>query len=303
MSDTVATTPEDGQEVLALHCEQIDLTLKQCQSNALARNSAAIIESLQTLYSLLMEVKTMEKCGKVDICLRDVARELIRTNRVVMSIDDEIDGVVRETLYEDFGWYYEVSDLIAQGCAECDEHSNYMSNISESYDTERWIDKCLDLCGCGVSLEAAVDCLRRTVHYSFNSNNDISLKQQGETFGVASTVTSLRTIRRHLLHVPSLHQQDHDVDNNIFPATFQLQFATHDTSTRSMLANLLKFCILPLEYYEKREVESEPLLSDSLTDVTSKLSTLVSSACHAMDITLPWWASTKWMHTMLLQVA
>jgi hypothetical protein len=106
-----------------------------------------------------------------------------------------------------------------------------------------------------------------------------------------------------LLHIPSLHQQDHDVDNNIFPATFQLQFATYDTSTRSMLANLLKFFILPLEYYEKREIESEPLLSDSLTDVTSKLSTLVSSACHAMDITLPWWASTKWMHTMLLQVA
>ena len=146
MSDTVATTPEDGQEVLALHCEQIDLTLKQCQSNALARNSAAIIESLQSLYSLLMEVKSMEKLennlrGKVDKYLRDVARELIRTNRVVMSIDDEIDGVVRETLYEDFGWYYEVSDLIAQGCAECDEHSNYMSNISESYGTERWIDK------------------------------------------------------------------------------------------------------------------------------------------------------------------
>eukprot|EP00985_Skeletonema_marinoi_P029461 scaffold27937_cov66-Skeletonema_marinoi.AAC.1 len=157
--------------------------------------------------------------GRVEIRLRDVAKDLICMNRVVMSIDDEIEGVVRETLYDDFGWYHEASDSVAQIRIECDGNNERIEACDEynapCHDSERWIDKCLDLCGYGVSLEAAVDCLRRTVHYSSSSsnnndnNNDIPLKQKGETFGIASSITSLRTIRRYLLHVPSLYQEGH----------------------------------------------------------------------------------------------
>ena len=314
-----ATCPEEAQ-ALNLHCERIDLTLKQCQAAALENNSPAMIDSLQTLYNLLIEVKPMAiqsnlNRNKVEMRLRDVVKDLISMNRVVMSIDDEIDGVVRETLYDDFEWYHEASsDQAAQPCIECGGNNKSIKEHGEQnvphYKTERWVDKCLDLCGYGVSLEAAVDCLRRTVHYSSNNNNnnnkDISLKHYGETFGIASTVTSLRTIRRYLLNVPSLYQEGH-VD--CCPIFFQLQFLSDEDSYLSKTDSLWNCCILPLEYHCKRvreephEMESEPLLSDSLTDLTSVLSTLVSSACHAMGLTLPWWAAPKKMHTMLLQVS
>jgi len=309
--NVAATCPKDAQ-VFKLHCERIDLTLKQCQSDAL-ENSPAVIDSLQTLYNLLIEMKPMAIQSefirkKVKLCLRDVVKDLIRMNRVIMSIDDEIDGVVRETLHDDFGWYHGAD----RTCVECDGNEKSINECGEynspRYDTERWIDRCLDLCGYGVSLEAAVDCLRRTVHHSSNNNNNgISFKEDGQKFGIASTVTSLRTIRRYLLHVPSLYKEGH-VD--CCPITFQLQFLSEeDTSYLSNTETLWKCCILPMEYHCKHmredphNMDSEPLLSDSLTDLTSVLPILVSSACHAMDLTLPWWASPKTMHTMLLQAA
>ncbi|KAL7446187.1 hypothetical protein ACHAXM_010053 [Skeletonema potamos] len=315
----VAATCPDDALALKLHCERIDLTLKQCQSDA-SKNSPALIDSLQTLYYLLIEMKPMALQSKfirskVKIRLRDVVKDLIRMNRVIMSIDDEVDGVVRQELDDDFGWYREVSDLVARTCIECDGNNKSINESDEynspRYDTERWIDKCIDLCGYGVSLEAAVDCLRSTVRHSSNSNNnnnnDITLKQEGLKLGVASTVTSLRTIRRYLLHVPSLYQEGYV---HCCPITFQLQFfSDKDASYLSTIESLWKCCILPMEYHCKhmsedlREMESEPLLSDSLTDLTSVLPILVSSACHAMDLPLPWWASPKMIHTILLQAA
>lgn len=310
MSAAAATSPEEEQVPLMLHCEKIDLTLKQCQSDAL-ENSPALIQSLETLSDLILEMKPLAKSSdllrsKVELLLRDVAKDLIGMNRVIASVDDEIDGVVRGGKSDDFGWYYEASGLIAQGCTKCGDGSKNKIT-KESENTERWIDKCLNLCGYGVSLEAAVDCLRSIVHYSSSSNNDISLKREQATFGIASTVTSLRTIRRYLLHIPPLNQEGH---LHSYPTTFQLQFLNEDTrSPPSLIENLCKVCILPFEYHgkclrgEHEEMAPEPLLSDSLTDITSLLPTLVSSACHAMNLALPWWASTKWIHTLLLQAA
>ncbi len=317
MSSSIARAEE--AELLKLQCERIDLTLKRCQTDAL-ENSDSLVDSLRNLYNLLIEMKPMTvqldlSCSRVEIRLRDAAKDLISMNRVIMSIDDEMDGVVRETLCDDFGWYHEASDYVAQIDSEYDEQNERRQECDEyrpCYDAERWIDKCLDLCGYGVSLEAAVDCLRKTVHYSSsssssNNNNDIILNKQGESYGVASTVTSLRTIRRYLLHVPSLYQEGY-VD--CCPITFQLKFLSNeDTTLLSKTETIWKCCILPLEYHYKRvreeshEIESEPVLVDSLTDLTSVLPTLVSSACHAMDLTLPWWAAPKVMHTMLIQAA
>lgn len=298
-----------AEEELKLQCERINLTLQQCQSDAL-KNSPSMVDSLQTLYSLLIEMKPMAmqsdlSRSRVEICLRNVVKDLIGMNRVIMSIDDEIDGVVKETLYDDFGWYHEASDYISQTCIECDEDN------APCHDAERWIDKCLDLCGHGVSLEAAVDCLRRAVHHSsssrINNNNDIALNAKEEYVGIASAVTSLRTIRRYLLHVPSLYHAGH-VDCS--PITFQQKFLSdNDASILSKTETIWRCCILPLEYHCKRVREephgtdSEPLLGDSLTDLTFVLPSLVSSACHAMDLTLPWWAAPKTMHTLLFQAA
>eukprot|EP00574_Skeletonema_japonicum_P010037 CAMPEP_0201720794 /NCGR_PEP_ID=MMETSP0593-20130828/5639_1 /ASSEMBLY_ACC=CAM_ASM_000672 /TAXON_ID=267983 /ORGANISM="Skeletonema japonicum, Strain CCMP2506" /LENGTH=182 /DNA_ID=CAMNT_0048211477 /DNA_START=34 /DNA_END=579 /DNA_ORIENTATION=+ len=175
MSSSIACAEE--AEVLKLQCERIDLTLKQCQSDAL-ENSDSLVDSLRNLYNLLIEMKPMAvqldlSCSRVEIRLRDVAKDLISMNRVIMSIDDEMDGVVRETLYDDFGWYHEASDYVAQIDSEYDEQNERRKECDEyrpCYDAERWIDKCLDLCGYGVSLEAAVDCLRKTVHYSSSSS-------------------------------------------------------------------------------------------------------------------------------------
>lgn len=303
----------EAQAALKLQSDRIDLTLKQCQSDAL-ENSPSMIDSLQTLYNLLIEMKpvAMQSAysrSRVEIRLRDVAKHLISMNRVIMSIDDEIDGVVKETLYDDFGWYNEASDYVAQ-IIECDgkDEQECEEYNAPSHDAERWIDKCLDLCGHGVSLEAAIDCLRRAVHSSSSSrnNNDTALKEQGEHVGVASTITSLRTLRRYLLHVPSLYQTG-GIDCS--PITFKF-LRNNDTSILSKTETIWRCCILPLEYYDERErskelyeADSEPILGDSLTDLTSVLPTLVSSACHAMDLTLPWWAAPKTMHTMLLQAA
>ncbi len=304
-------------QVLKLQFERIDVTLKQCQSYAL-KNSPSLVDSLQTLYNLLIEMKPMavqsdHSCSRVKIRLRDVAKDLISMNRVIMSIDDEMDGVVRDTLYDDFGWYNEALEYVAQTDLEYDEQNERIiecDGFNSCHDAERWIDKCLDLCGYGVSLEAAVDCLRKTVHFSSsssNNNSDISLSDQGESYGIASTATSLRTIRRYLLHVPSLYQEGH-VD--CCPITFQLKHLSNEDATLlSKTETIWKCCILPLEYHYKRlraephEIESEPILVDSLTDLTSVLPTLVSSACHAMDLTLPWWAAPKATYTMLIQAA
>ncbi len=311
------TCAEEAQ-VLKLQCERIDVTLKQCQSDAL-KNSPSLVDSLHTLYNLLIEMKPMtvqsgRSCSRVEVYLKDVAKDLISMNRVIMSIDDEMDGVVRETLYDDFGWYNEALDYVAQTDLEFDEQNERIEECqyNSCHDAERWIDKCLDLCGYGVSLEAAVDCLRKTVHYSSSSsssynNNGISLSKQGESYGISSTVTSLRTIRRYLLHIPSLYQECH-VD--CCPITFQLKyFSEEDPALLSKTETIWKCCILPLEYHYKRvreepnEIESEPVLVDSLTDLASVLPTLVSSACHAMDLTLPWWAAPKAMYTLLIQAA
>ena len=302
---------DDSRHALKQQYERIDLTLKKCQAHAL-ENSPSMIDSMQNLYNLLNEIKPIAVQSDLDgkklgSYLRHVAKDLIQMNYVVMLIDDEIEGVMREILCTDFEWYLKALGHFEQARVECDKNEETMKepnrnndNLS-SWNIERFIDRCLDLCGYGISLEAAVDCLRGIVHNSSDSS------QEEDFAGIAPIVTSLRTIRRYLLHVPSLYQEG---CAECCPIIFQLKLLGKDATTYlSKTKSIWNCCILSLEYHCKSlreksaEMESMPILGDSLTEFTSILPSLVATACHAKNLALPWWSSPKSIHSLLLQAA
>ncbi|KAL7465731.1 hypothetical protein ACHAXS_006054 [Conticribra weissflogii] len=146
--------------------------------------------------------------------------------------------------------------------------------------------------------------------------------------GLPAVISSLRTIRRRLLPPPSSpsYSPSFSLDQTNFPIYFLDGFQvirkiTNQFNTDTLSSNLRKFVILPLEYFyfhsdlysQKTDTEfyssaasASPIfiLSDSLVDLaTSVLPTLVSSACHAMDLPLPVWVSPKKSLSYLLHCA
>ncbi|KAL9181352.1 hypothetical protein ACHAXT_010157 [Thalassiosira profunda] len=102
---------------------------------------------------------------------QSVADKLINLERVVVSIDEEINGDedVDALDYEaDFDWYNDAVEMIDRGAgghSVSSEGIDLLESTDDRYpecsDPERWIDRCLDACGYANSLEAAADCLRR----------------------------------------------------------------------------------------------------------------------------------------------
>lgn len=262
--------------------------------------------------------------------LRHVAEELIDLERAILHVNDEVDGEFSPREYscdDDYGWYNEIMHKIvsiANGSNDVCKNDDVI-RISTFRDPsadfscnnqERWIDRCLDVCGYAISLEVAVDCLRRIVHHSTIASSDTAATIAPATKtssleelwnqtkikcpGFAAAITSIRTIRRRLLHVPAFGTEG-GFNFIPFPRRFQHALLRFDDILDT------QYLILPLEYHlswQSRHTNQTQLLSDSLVSLAmSVLPALISSSCYAKHLCLPSWAKTNISLGILFQSA
>ena len=280
--------------------------------------------------------------------LRNVAEELIWLERVIFSVDDEVTGEQSSYSFDyedDCGWYNDTLDKSLRytelECISCRD-SDRIGISSAAFDctgsgliyndSERCIDKCLDACGYTLSLDAAVDCLRRIVHDSSLSasksatylvNNELQNQKRRKGHGFAAAITSLRTVRRRLLLLPA-SRSDARFNINSFPKPHQDAISClKDILDDQRMCNF-QCMILPLEYHHNQrtcqdskthhdqqqhyqappQAQQTRLLSDSLCSLArSVLPTLVSAACYAVELPLPLWATPKISYGLLFHCA
>jgi hypothetical protein len=299
--------------------QKINSLLQQCQSLASPRPRASKItvlssdteetslsSALDSLYDELMELKcdsANDGCvGQFGNTRQSVAEHLIyNMDREIGLLNAEVEGPFKDGNHIDFDWDGIFEPPAMEGS----------SDVQICNHIERLIDKCLDLCGYGVSLEVAVECLRNVVASSSNkrspnASNDSNCDLSEGKPSVSAVVTSLRTIRRRLLETNSASSEQHTAG---LIAASQLELGTKQ-HIRDLLAQcnqsyLLEQIVLPLEYYcSKQSTASDDFfLSDSLlTLAVTVIPALVSSACHAMQMSLPTWAS-RGAHGYLLNSA
>lgn len=232
--------------------------------------------SLKSLYHAVLELCDSDETS--DSFRQSVSQHLIyNMDRAITSLDAEIEGPF-------------LDDSSTQ---HTDSRLNW--ETSHRSEHERWIDKILDLCGYGISLEVSVECLRKVARLS--NRNSTSCEEPN----LAAVVTSLRTVRRRLLGA-YFNDKDEHLANVIHLSQIKsVQHKDHDTQLNKMFVQI----ILPLEYYQPKEstLDNEFLLSESLVSLSTKvIPSLVSSACHAAQLSLPTWAS-KEAHAHLLDSA
>jgi hypothetical protein len=276
--------------------------------------------------------------------LRHVAEELIGLERVIFSVDDEVTGAHSSHSFDyedDCGWHNDTLDKAIRytevensSCRDTERIG--ITSAADSgliyNDSERCIDKCLDACGYTLSLDAAVDCLRRIVHDSslatsksatYSVNNELKNQKKSKVHGFAAAITSLRTVRRRLLLLPA-SRSDEIFNIQYFPKPHQDAISC----LKDMLGDqrMCKFqcIILPLEYHHNQrtcqdskthhdqqqhyqappQAQQTRLLSDSLCSLArSVLPTLVSAACYAVELPLPSWATPKISYGLLFHCA
>lgn len=285
--------------------QQINSLLQQCQQLAVPPVSkVAVVSSdteehtltsaLESLYNALLALRnpTASNDGSFGNFRQSVAEHLIFSmNRTIKSLEEEIEGP-----FKDGDYSYDWNDFASQPKGGC-------SDSPTRKHPEKLIDQCLDLCGYGVSLEVAIDCLRQVVRACNKRSadtNDLDTKPN-----LAAVVSSLRTIRRRFLVTCSNCSKKHlegvmSVSQLDKKQYLQVQeFLCLDNHYSQYVEHIL----LPLEYYNSNRTTSlddDLLLSDSLVLLaTTVIPGLVSSACHVMQIPLPIWASRE-AHSHLL---
>ena len=329
-------SPEKQQEILSLLKQCRDSAIPWCQKEMPSEIGIALaysfIEPLMSLYHSLAEAsdhawndneELTHNEGRgddtIDQFRQKVAEFLIHDmNRAIVSLDEEIEGpfLHKNSLVNSCDWYNQMN---LSGDIGMEQSSISQDEFSDSKEgPERWIDKCLDMCGYSISLEVSVECLRRVVHVSNRKSSTITtLKGEvkaAEEEGMpnlAAVVTSLRTVRRRLLDLSIPVSEGHL--NRVVKATnltgsislyLQEVLGHHANECNHLLGRI----ILPFEYYNQRSdlvvaSTNESLLSESLLTVaTTVIPALVSSACHVMKLPLPMWAS-KDSHENLLTSA
>ncbi|KAL7508783.1 hypothetical protein ACHAXN_005861 [Cyclotella atomus] len=297
--------------------QKINTLLLQCQSLASPRQHTSKItvlssdtedtnfsSALDSLYDELMQLTCDAANDDQDDQLSNIRQSVAETliynmNRAIGSLDMEIEGPFKDGVRPN-DWNHILSSPSTKGS----------SDVEKCKDPEILIDKCLDLCGYGVSLEVAVECLRKVVSFSNrrspNASDDSNCDQSEGKPSLSAVVTSLRTIRRRLLETNSAST------GHLAGAIFASQLEHgNKQQIRELLAhgnqnNLLEQIVLPLEYYCSKQSTAarEFFLSDSLVTLAiTVIPALVSSACHAMQLTLPTWASSRGAHGHLLNSA
>ncbi len=322
----------------SLHCELIKIRtsssfardLNRAQEKSLARS-----DSNQQINDSATVVELDDYAEP--IFFRNVAEVLIDLERTILHINDEVDGDISMnecSFDDDYRWYNEMEQKISSLAKDSydDEKGEDVIRISIFQDSspnfscinhERWIDRCLDVCGYAISMEVAVDCLRRLVHHSSIASKDtattVATTASASTIegnwnqavvkppGFSSVITSLRTIRRRLILNPASDTEG-GINFNSFPTPFQ-----HALSRLDHILYCQQFCIisecliLPLEYHldrQSRHTNKQTSLSDSLSSlIMSVLPTLISSACYAKHLCLPTWAKSNISLDIMFQSA
>ena len=321
---------------------EVRILMNECKTIEVQLSPGSFIKALQSLHCKLihptimpnemadssMELKSnLSTATKQQDFLRTIADELIELERVIFHIDEEIDGVHSSCIfdYEDTcEWYNDVLQKLARNdkgdeCNACEEsdgtqglfNARLESNLN---DPERCIDRCLDACGYTHSLDAAVDCLRRIVHNNSSTvSNSAPFQEERKNkgHGIIAAITSLRTVRRRLLLLPTSRIEEEGLDVVAsFPkpyveAILRLKDILNDQQMRHF-----QCMILPLAYhhnqrtyqYSKNSDQYETL--DSLSSLArSVLPTLISAACHALNLPFPKWATPKCSYGIMFHYA
>lgn len=259
------------------------------------------LSALESLYDAMLDltkepIDAENQNASMGKFRRSVAEQLISNmNRVITSFYDEIEGP-----FVDGGSPNDWSGTMSPPTAEnfCNQKSNH---------SERLIDRCLDLCGLGVSLEAAVDYLRYVVRSPASkaaSTTQESNETEEEKTNLSAAVTSLRTIRRRLFVTSTNSTREH-LAGLVNASQLENKKYLHEILRDNQYSQNVEHIILSMEYYKSLQytLDDDLLLSDSLVSlVTIAVPALVSSACHSIQISLPAWASRE-SHGYLLNSA
>jgi len=259
--------------------------------------------------------------------LRHVAKQLIYLDRVISS--EEIEGTHRLDRFEydnDCKWYIDMMKIISQKVISKEVDTNTLDikndlctlSVDNQKDDircdhpERLIDKCLDMCGYEISLEVAVECLRQIV----SSRNSSS--EGGKDNRMAATITCLRIVRRRLLLSSPSNNSATIIDEKsiltIIPDQYKHAFLTlKNVLGAQRMKQIFEYMILPLECHHNKQIllqthEQGNKQNLARHETLSSISTmifpnLVSSACHAMKLPLPSWASPKTSYGILFHSA
>ncbi|KAL3789947.1 hypothetical protein ACHAW5_005586 [Stephanodiscus triporus] len=355
---------EDEPTPLLAWQNEVMILLEKCQKCAV-QSPGSFVKALQSLHRTLIhptmhssppERETISdrkrildgKSGKIQPVsafadsiaqqdfLRNVAEEVIRIERVIFSVDEEVDGAHSSYSFDyedDCKWYNDALNKVRHTEVQCNARRDsettftaYDRTGSEiCNDPERCIDKCLDACGYTLSLDAAVDCLRRIVHDSsseasssatYSAKNELQKRKKSKGHGFAEAITSLRTVRRRLLLIPASRSEE-GFNIIYFPKPYQHAMACVKDMLGDQIMRNFQCMILPLEYHDNQQTYQDSnthhdqqqrqqtrLLSDSLSSLArSVLPTLVSAACYAVDLPLPSWATPKISYGLLFHCA
>lgn len=264
--------------------------------------------------------------------LRHVAKELIYLDRVISS--EEIEGTHRLDRFEydnDCKWYIDMMKIISQKVISKEVDTNTLdikndlstSSVDNQKDDircdhpERLIDECLDLCGYEISLEVAVECLRQIVHDSSASSRNSS-SEGGKDNRMAATITCLRIVRRRLLLSSPSNNSATILEEKsiltIIPDPYKHAFLTlKNVLGIQSMKRIFECMILPLECHHNKQILHQTheqgnkhnlALHETLSSIpTMIVPSLVSSACHAMKLPLPSWASPKTSYGILFHSA
>lgn len=318
--ECASTSPYDSRQLFisslqSLHQALISLGPSPTVSSATL--STSLTRTSSNSNSTLDGIENEDSLG---VFLHNIANELVHMDRVISSsIDEEINGPFLHSSYCTSGdckmWTSDIVDTLGQLRTQ-NGASKEDKKITEGQivDPKLWVDRCLDVCGYGISLEVAVACLRQVARPSSDNATrsgllvESILPAKREKYpGVVAVVTSLRTVRRRLLLFPS--QQYNEEGSHSLPVTSSLRSTSHhNTLNENKMNHLLECITLPYEYYQQNNMPSfstdNVLLSESLTTLaTTVLPSLVSSACHKMDLPLPNWATPKQYQSVLLHSA
>ncbi|KAL7533060.1 hypothetical protein ACHAXR_005009, partial [Thalassiosira sp. AJA248-18] len=311
-----------------------------------AERSQATLQIQESLISTVATTDDSAPSSEQEF-LHNVAKELINLDRVIFLVDEEVNAELSPDGFDyenDCKWYIDAMEILSrvgEGCKTggCDAKMNTSvltttvdgaeSTTPSCDNPERWIDRCLDICGYATSLELAVDCLRRIVHDLSTSSTPTTssyghgLRRGDKRPGLAPAITSLRTIRRRLILLPpSISDEDNLMH---FPGPYRgLLLRLKDDQGLQRTCQFCECIILPLEYHHLErqthqhqlhgqtpmqqnvnQIHSDhQLLSESLSSLAvSVLPTLVASACHAIDLPLPSWAKPKVSYGILINSA
>lgn len=305
--------------------------MNECKTVEVQSSPGSFIKALQSLHCKLIQTAdsstdSSSATTQQDF-LRTIADELIELERAIFHIDEEVNGVHSSCIfdYEDnCEWYNDVLEKLAlyakgeecNACEDSDGKHGVIKRVIEVNinDQERCIDRCLDACGYTRSLDAAVECLRSIVHHNSSTvlnSAPFQEERNNHGLGIIAAITSLRTVRRRLLLLPTSLSEEEGLNlTTSFPKPYREAISRLNDKLDDQQMRHIQCMILPLAFhqnqrtYQYSKTYDQYEMSDSLSSLArSVLPTLISAACHALNLPLPNWATPKYSYRIMFHYA